>query len=549
MLKKNLTREESLSLAANLGLTKYIAIDNLINGLQIEKNNELKIYIITTDKEVAESLCSKELDLDVRLNSNHVLKLKAHYGESICSVVTNYGELYVDRELLKKTLISTNKAVECTIGVPNESLKNLSLTLIYTPEYNCVNDDTWRCTMLESDKTIMALSANHILYTSEKEFICSYVIPFHSPSRLQFGVGNAQNIKSSEWTDVIERMHILIGVDYEVFPIFTDEITSERRDRYAGCDTTLDSILRDAQKNSLDLRKKHFEDLGIYKFSLLETSLIELKRELENKRNVVIANASSVEIDKKTLVESRKRIERVTELFLETPLIAKYRSDVDEFAEILKKSMKEEILESVNIRQDARVIPRYLTAIWSQFSEDQNIELYNVFKRESTVLIDAMNVELRQITRDVRNFEIKSDVKKLLDSAFCINTFFARRTDAGGSFTDILTIGGLLGTLFTSWGLVAVLASEVVKIAGKKSMENDYKNVLVEKIVDVIEKNKEELRHQADTRFAKVAELFRAEIMNYYDEIICSITDAIDKEKERLAHATETIELITQLIN
>ena len=45
-----------------------------------------------------------------------------------------------------------------------------------------------------------------------------------------------------------------------------------------------------------------------------------------------------------------------------------------------------------------------------------------------------------------------------------------------------------------------------------------------------------------------VAELFRKEILNYYDEIISSVSDAIEQEKKSLAQITETIEIINKLI-
>ena len=164
------------------------------------------------------------------------------------------------------------------------------------------------------------------------------------------------------------------------------------------------------------------------------------------------------------------------------------------------------------------------------------------------MLIDMMNLDLRHITRNIRNFEIRSDIKEQLDSAYSVHTFFARKTSSGNSLTDALTIGGLLATIFTPYGLVAVLASEMVKIAGKESIDNEYKKVIAEKISDVIERNKEELIRQSDRNFTIVAEQFHNEIMNYYDEVMRSIEDALNKEKERLAHAAETIDIINKYI-
>lgn len=548
MLKKNLTREESLALATDLGLTQYLAVDNLIDGLQIGQNKEINVCVVTTNKAVAEYILQNDLDIDAQLNSNDVLKLKACYGNPEYSIVTEYGELSIDKDLLKKTFISNRKKIECTVKIPNERLSNLRLTLIYIPEYNCIDNDTWRCMMLEADRTILVLSANHILYTGELEFIRSLVIPFYSPSRLTFGIGNAQYIRSFEWNNTIDRIRTLIDEQYSVFPIFTEDISEERRSRYAEYDVTLDSILNDTQQKLIVLRESHIKDLETYKSSVLEASLTELRIELERCVTVGFANTSSFELDKRAVSESRKHIEGRISLFLEAPLIAKYRAAVEEFTELLKVSLMEDIQASEDIKQDVRSLPRYLTAIWEQFTEYQNMELYNEVKRGFSALIDWMNQDLCHITRNIRNIEIKRDVKEQLDSAFSVHTFFARKTNAGNGFTDALTIGGLLASVFTPWGLAAILTSELIKIVGKESIDNDYKNVLIEKIAEVIERNKEELISQAGSNFKMITENIRCEIMNYYDEIMNSIADTLDKEKERLAHAAETIENITKLI-
>ncbi|MBQ9230624.1 MAG: hypothetical protein IJ190_05500 [Prevotella sp.] len=548
MLKKNITRAESLALAKDLGLTKYVIVDKLIEDLQIDQDKEINLLFVTTVKEVAECLLSQNLGIEARLQSDRVFKLKACYGNSGCTILTEYGELAVNDDLLKKALISSLKDIECSMEVPIERLKNMSLTLIYTPEYKYIDNDTWRYLMLKSDKTILILSANHLLYTGEQEFIHSHVIPFYSPSRLVFGIGNAQYIKSAEWTDAVARVHMQIDEKYIVFPVFTEELSNERRSRYPESDLTIDLILSNVHQNLIDLRKAHFEDLDAYKSSVLEAALINLKSELERSLDTESADASAVEMDQNMLIESRNHLESSISLFLESPLVAKYRTAVEQFTVLLKNSLKEDIQISTNIKQDSRALPRYLTAIWEQFSEYQNLELYSEFEREASMLIDMMNLDLRHITRNIRNFEIKSDIKEKLDSAYSVHTFFARKTSSGNGLTDALTIGGLLATIFTPYGLVAVLASELVKIAGKESIDNEYKKVIAEKISDVIECNKEELIRQSDRNFTMVAEQFHNEIMNYYDEVIGSIGDTLNKEKERLAHAAETIDIINKYI-
>ena len=548
MLKKNLTQEESLTLATDLGLTQYIAIDSLIDGIQISQNKEINVCVVTTDRTVAEYILQHNLDIDAQLNSNYVLKLKARYGNLGYSIMTEYGELSIDKELLKENFTSSRKDVDCVVEVPNDRLKNLKFSLVYIPEYSYIDNDTWRCMMLESDKTILVLSANHILYTGEQEFICSQVIPFHSPSRLIFGIGNAQYIRSSEWSDAIARVNMLTDDKYSVFPIFTEEISEERRSRYSRNDVTLDSILNDLQQNLIVLREAHFNDLATYKSFVLENSLYKLKSELERSTSAGIVNTSSAELDKNMLEESRKHIEGKISLFIETPLIAKYRTAVEQFTELFKVSLKEDIQASTDIKRDARAMPRYLTAIWEQFIEYQNLELYNEFKRESSAIIDWMNLDLRHVTRNIRNFDIKDDIKKQLDTAFSVHTFFARKTSSGNSFTDALTIGGLMASVFNPWGLAAVIASEFVKVLGKGTIDNEYKKVLAEKVVDVIEHNKEELLRQANSNFAMITEKFHSEIISYYEETIRTISATLNKEKERLAHASEIINIINEII-
>lgn len=548
MLKKDLTREESLALAKDLGLTEYIEVDQLIEGLQIGLDKEVNVCVVTTDREVAECMLQSDFGINAQLNSDCVLKLRVHYGSPCYTVATEYGDLSVDKDLLKETLISNHKEVECTISVQNEHVKNLSLALIYVQEYSCIDNDTWRYMMLNADKTIIVLSADHILYTGEQDFIRSQVIPFYSPLRLYLAIGNAQYIKSVEWADAVTRVHMQTSKDYCVFPIFTEEISEERRSRYIGSDVTLSSILDETQKELICLRKAHFYDLNAYKLSKMESSLIELRSKLEGYTDVGASKVSSAQMDQKLLTESRTHLESNINLFLESPLVAKYRTSIEQFANLLKASLKEDIQKSENIKQDARALPRYLSAIWERFSEQQNTELYNEFERESSLLIDMMNLDLRHITRNIRNIEIPENVKTRLDSAFSVHTFFARKTTSGNSLTDALTIGGLLATILTPYGLAAVLASEVVKIVGKNSIDNEYKNSLSEKIEDVIERNKEELLRQANQSFTTIAEDFRKGMLSYYDEVIASIREALDEGTKRLAHATEKLEIINNLI-
>lgn len=545
MLKKRLTKEESISLANDLNLTSYIDVSNLIDALNIEQVKETKVCLITTNKEVVETILSEYFDITASLCVDSVTKVSVQYGEENYTAITEYGEMFVDKEGFAKVLGTRQDRIDCSLITRNDLLKNIVWSIIYVPEYSKIENDSWLCTLLESDKLIMVLSANHILYTGEKDFINTFVLPYYSASRLHFAIGNAQYIKSAEWPDAIMRVKMQLNDEFDAFPIFTENVSEERKQRYSGCEKKLGTILAETQKSSLDLRVSHCKDLDTYKETLLENLLEQLKEKTEQ----IKPSDELFTLQAEQVANSKKHIEDSISLFLETPLLAQIRTATNHFTKLFKDSLKEDIDASTDIKQDARSLTRYLSEIWERFSEDQNTVLLREFEREASMLFEMMRLDLRHITRDIQNTEIQEGIRRKLENAFSVNTFFSRKTTPGNGLTDALTIGGIIaGIVATPLGWVAVLASEVIKVVGKESMNNEYKETLKVKIEETIDKNKEDILRQAEIRFKQVSQDFRGEIMKCYDELIASINQIIKNEKERAAKASSILETINSLI-
>ena len=225
------------------------------------------------------------------------------------------------------------------------------------------------------------------------------------------------------------------------------------------------------------------------------------------------------------------------------------RNATDEFATLLNRSLAEDIDASQDIKQDARSLTRYLSAVWTQFTDDQNQTVYGEFEKEAKMLLEMMDLDLRNITHSIQSLEAQGAIKKKIASSFGVNTFFSRKTTSGNSTTDALTIGGVLAGIFvTPLGWVAVAASEIVKIVGKDSMNEEYKRTLKSKVAEIIDKNKADILGKAEMRFKQVSADFKTEIMKYYDEILSSVNQIVKDEEEKASKASETIETINSLI-
>lgn len=549
MLKKKISNDEALSLAEDLHLDQYIDVNNLIEGLHIEQNKKTIVCLITTDKQVAEYVLSEHFDISTSLCDDNVIRISVRYGEESYAATTNYGEMLIDKNGFVDFLKNCSKDVECSFTTHNELYKNILFTMIYVPDYSRIDSDNWRCILLEADKLIFVLSAGHLLYTGERNFINSLVLPYYSSTRMLFAIGNAQYIKSTEWKDAISRVKMQIENEYDVFPVFTEEISLERKSRYSGYELNLSKILIETIASVMDLRTSHFADIDRYKSNLFEHLLVQLKEKLDGEMSSGESERMVAQDNKDLIAQSRKHMESSLSLFLKTPLLANMKNAVEGFSKAFKISLKENITTSVNIKQDAGYLTRYLSAVWTQFLEEQNVLLYKEFEREASLLIDMMKVDLRKMTSNIHNVNVQEEIKAKLENTFCVNTFFSRKMAAGNSLTDALTIGGIIsGILISPVGFVAVVASELIKVFNKDSINKEYEEELSTKVEDIIDKNKEEILQQAEQRFDEVTKDFQIEIMKYYDELLTMVNTIIMEEGERKQRSLKTLEIINTII-
>ena len=163
MLKRKITKEEAFSLAEELGIISFIDISNLIDNLHIEQNKETKVCLITPDKNVVEHIFAENFNLPTSINDDNVISISIEYGEERFSASTDYGEVYINKDEFVWFLNKEQKFKKCSLHAKCERLKNITLRIIYVPEYNKIDLDSWRYTLLEMDKLIIVLSANHIL--------------------------------------------------------------------------------------------------------------------------------------------------------------------------------------------------------------------------------------------------------------------------------------------------------------------------------------------------------------------------------------------------
>lgn len=549
MLKKKLTNDEFISLANDLNLNSYIELNNLIEALNIEQTKETKICLVTTNIEVVESILFEYFDIKASLIRDVVTQIHVQYGDENYTAITEYGEMFVNKEGFVKILNTRRDGIECSFMMHNKLLKNIILNIIHVPEYNKIDDNSWRCKLLESDKLIMVLNASHILYTAEKKFIQDFITSYYSSSRLHFAIGNAQYIRSTEWFDATMRIKMQLNETFDAFPIFTEAISKERRLRYSGSENTFGKILEETQRNSLNLRIAHLKDLDTYKEEFFKEQLNQLKEKMLREKSSSESTAMLAGVNEEYVIESQKHITDKINIFIESPLLANISTAINEFSALLKISLKEDIDASTDIKQDARSITRYLSEIWGQFSENQNTVLLHKFEYEVSLLFDMMRLDLKRITDNINNTEVQERIKKKLENAFSVNTFFSRKTTQGNGLTDALTIGGVItGIVVTPLGWIAVLASEIIKIVGKESMNNEYKETLKLKIEEIIDKNKEDILSQAEIRFKQVSQEFQNDIIQFYNELLLSIKQIIKEEKEHIEKISSILETINSLI-
>ena len=140
-------------------------------------------------------------------------------------------------------------------------------------------------------------------------------------------------------------------------------------------------------------------------------------------------------------------------------------------------------------------------------------------------------------------------IKQKMQSSYNVNTFFSRKTSAGNDLTDALTIGGIIsGLLISPVGFAAIVASEIIKVTNKESIDTKYKEELKAKVEETIDKNKETILRQAEQRFKFVSKDFHDEIIKCYDEIIKSFKEIMNEENEKLSNSKEILGKINSFI-
>jgi hypothetical protein len=294
-------------------------------------------------------------------------------------------------------------------------------------------------------------------------------------------------------------------------------------------------------------REQHVEDLDRYRSTVLEEELTRKRQTVESLRRHADEAVKSLESDIALL--GRSHIENYIDLFLKTPLVARYREEAERFAQLLTKSLTEDIERSADIKRDAKALPRYLTYVWDQFTDDCNSSLSKVFEHETSTIVDMMGLDLKRVARDIGRIDLDSNLGRHLEGAFSVHTFFARKTTAGNGLTDALTIGGVISTIFCApVGIAAILSSELIKVFGKKKFDREYKEELSRKIAGIVDGNKNELLAQASANFGRVADAYRKEIMGYYDDTTERVRTILAEEMSRLAKVSETVDYIDTLI-
>ena len=118
------------TIARDLDLTSFMAVDDLINNLHIEQHKETAVYLITTNRRVAETILADEYDTPTSLNQDYVARILVQYGDDNYAVTTEYGEMFVDKEGFVKYMKSAKESLIVSLSVKNDLLKNLKLTII-----------------------------------------------------------------------------------------------------------------------------------------------------------------------------------------------------------------------------------------------------------------------------------------------------------------------------------------------------------------------------------------------------------------------------------
>lgn len=547
--QNKLDRTQMVAIADELHMESYPKFNKLIVGLDLEKIHNLNLRYVFNKSEVLTDFLTTEFGIDLRVNHSNTLLLSVQYGDNRCDLNTEYGVISVEIERLSEYLATPHGIVESSLYIQDERLKNLSLNLLYISEYSQLDEDSWRSILLQDDYLVLVLDASHALYAEEKSFIRTIVQPIFSPQRLSFGLYNVEHAKSSEWIDITQIVNLKLEAQYRVFPIFSKEVSLKVRERYAYYEDSLISLLMEAKAQALELRTLHHSEVLAYEQMLFKQELLSMLGSLEKKQALNKESFQHFQVNQETIEKSRKNIENNISLFLESPSTAIFRTSIQDFSKVLNTSLIADINASENIKQDAKALTRYLTYVWEEFLADQNQILNESFRKQVASLFLMMKLDMDKMVEGLSNEDIQGKIQNKIEEYYNVNSFFSRKTSGSNGLTDMLTIGGLiLGICGIPVGWGAMLASELIKMVGHRSMDEELKKELTVKIPAIIEKNTLEIQKQSEHRFKEVSEMFKTEILICYDELLDSTKVLMETEGKNIEKAQQTIEYINKVL-
>lgn len=541
---------EMNAISEKIGMSYFPSLVNLIDSLKLEEITDVKLRIIFNRNDAFNSFFKQELNIAVNVPSLEPITIHIKNGTSRCSINTDYGNLNIDFNSLNGYLSNSKNYVECSIQVPNEHLINVSVDVMFVPEYKCFSEDTWRSLLLTDDLIIVVLDPFHILYSNEKDFLHNSIIPLTQNERLSFAIAKSEAIKVSEWGNIEQRITTQLGKSFHVFPIFSDDVSQTEKLRYPNNDYSFNQVLDYMKEHAIDVRNKHHRDIESYLKDIFTYELRKKKEEVTALLEKSNGNNITLSLNEKQIIESKKHITDSVSLFLESSSVAVFNNDIDDFSIKFQQSINDDIDNSIDIKKDARIIPRYMAYIWEKFADDENVIVTEHFKKETALLFDMIRLDLNKLTSNIPTEVVREKINSLLEGNFSINTFFARKVSGGAGVTEAMTVGGAIYAIFfnpAGWIIVAV--SEAMKYFGKNAMDNSIKRELSLKVSDVILKHAEQIKKQAEIRFKEASELFKVEIVSFYEELLASVTKILDEENERIKNADKTLALIDSYLN
>ena len=538
------------AISEKISMSYYPTLINLIDSLKLEEITDVKLRIIFNRNDAFNSFFRQELNIDINVPSFVPITSHIKNGLQLCSINTDYGNLKIELNSLNGYLSNTTDHVECFIQVPNEHLNNVSVDVMFVPEYTSFSNDTWRSLLLTDDLIIIVLDPFHILFSGEKDFLLGSVIPITNNERLYFAIANSEAIKSSEWGDIEQRITTQLGKSFQIFPIFSDDISQKVKGRYPNNGYSFNQVFDYMREHALEVRKMHHHDIDSYLTAVFTDELLKKKEEISALLDKGKDKNSTLSLNEEQIIESKKHILDTVSLFLESSSAAVFNNDIDAFSEKFQQSINDDIDSSIDIKKDARILPRYMAYIWEKFAEDENVVVNEHFKRETSLLFDMIRLDLNRLASNIPIEAVREKINSLLDGKFSVNTFFARKVSGDAGVTEALTVGGAIYAIFfnpAGWIIVAV--SEAMKYFGKEAMENSFKRELSIKVNDIILTHAEQIKKQAEIRFKEASELFKVEIISFYDELLSSIAKILDEENERIKHADYALALIDSYLN